>query len=242
MKGYQHLWLGLGMLLGCGCAYANYAPVEDAWQQPAAQQEQYKVRAGDSLYSIAWAYGLDYHDLAKANGLTEPFDLTVGQILVLRDKVVAKGPSKKPSGKHIARNIKPKKHASPNAKRRQYAKALVWHWPLKGKILSKFDPGDGEKGINIAGRLGASVRAGAAGRVVYSGRGVRGYGNLLIVKHNDEYMSAYAYNKKLLVKQGDKVRRGQVIAQVGQAPSGRAMLHFEIRKRGQSINPLRYLG
>ena len=115
-----------------------------------------------------------------------------------------------------------------------------WRWPAKGKVVTSFSRSGG-KGIDIAGKFGQTIVAASAGRVVYSGSGLIGYGQLIIVKHNKRYLSAYAHNNKILVKEGDTVTGGQRIAEMGRSGSNRAMLHFEIRRDGKPIDPLRYL-
>jgi len=115
-----------------------------------------------------------------------------------------------------------------------------WHWPANGSVVTTFS-NSGGKGIDIAGKLGQPILAAADGYVVYSGSGLIGYGQLIIVKHNKRYLSAYAHNNKLLVKEGDTVTGGQRIAEMGRSGSNRALLHFEIRKDGKPINPMRYL-
>ncbi|MGZ8094922.1 MAG: peptidoglycan DD-metalloendopeptidase family protein [Methylosarcina sp.] len=117
---------------------------------------------------------------------------------------------------------------------------LNFQWPLKGKIKKSFSQTD-NKGIDIIGNHGQTVRAAEAGKVVYSGQGLIGFGNLLIIKHNDDYLSAYANNSSLIVKEGQRVRKGQDIAKLGAALSKKAILHFEIRKNGKSVNPLSLL-
>lgn len=117
---------------------------------------------------------------------------------------------------------------------------LNFQWPIKGKILKPFAHAD-NKGIDIAGEKGQAVKAAEAGKVVYSGQGLFGYGNLLIIKHNDLYLSAYANNSELLVEEGHTVKKGEVVAKVGQAESSRASLHFEIRKNGKPVNPMIFL-
>ncbi|MFI3156620.1 MAG: peptidoglycan DD-metalloendopeptidase family protein [Methylococcaceae bacterium] len=114
---------------------------------------------------------------------------------------------------------------------------LNFQWPIKGKILKSFSPAD-NKGIDIAGEMGQDVSAAEAGKVVYSGQSLIGYGNLLIIKHNDLYLSAYANNSQLLIEEGRTVEKGEVIAKVGQAGSNKTSLHFEIRKNGKPVNPL----
>ncbi len=117
-----------------------------------------------------------------------------------------------------------------------------WVWPTKGKIIAKFSNREnGNKGIDIAGKAGTRVVAAADGKVVYYGNALRGYGNLVIIKHNDDYLSAYAHNRKVLVKEQEFVKAGQKIAEMGDSDSEQVMLHFEVRFRGKSVNPLKYL-
>ncbi len=120
--------------------------------------------------------------------------------------------------------------------------SLNWQWPVRGKVIRPFSlEMGGNKGIDIAGNLGEPVRAVAAGKVVYSGSGLRGYGNLIIIKHSDNYLSAYAYNQRLLVKEGEAVKAGAEIAKMGQNDMGCVLLHFEIRRNGKPVNPALYL-
>ena len=118
---------------------------------------------------------------------------------------------------------------------------LVWGWPTKGKVIAGFNENGGPKGVQIAGNLGQAIVASAPGRVVYTGNGLRGYGNLVIIKHNDTYLSAYAHNRVVLVKQGDVVTRGQKIAEMGKSDANRVMLHFEIRRMGKPVDPMKFL-
>jgi len=135
----------------------------------------------------------------------------------------------------VAKVSKPKTVVSNNK--------LSWAWPASGKLISTYSSSkSGQQGVNIGGSLGRNVRASEAGRVVYSGNGLRGYGNLIIIKHNDDYLSAYAYNQKLLVKEQQWVKAGQKIASMGNTgPNSGAELYFEIRYRGKPVNPMRYL-
>lgn len=119
--------------------------------------------------------------------------------------------------------------------------SVEWAWPVSGKILASFNDNSGSKGVDIAGTRGQPVHAAAAGKVVYSGAGLRGYGKLVIIKHNKTYLSAYAHNSQILVKEGQEVARGQKIAEVGDTDTDRTKLHFEIRKLGKPIDPMRYL-
>ncbi|MPZ46644.1 MAG: peptidoglycan DD-metalloendopeptidase family protein [Betaproteobacteria bacterium] len=119
--------------------------------------------------------------------------------------------------------------------------AVNWGWPTKGKVIAGFNENGGPKGVQIAGNLGQAIVASAPGRVVYTGSGLRGYGNLVIIKHNDTYLSAYAHNRSVLVKQGDAVTKGQKIAEMGDSDASRVMLHFEIRRLGKPVDPIKFL-
>ncbi|RPI43961.1 MAG: LysM peptidoglycan-binding domain-containing protein [Betaproteobacteria bacterium] len=121
------------------------------------------------------------------------------------------------------------------------ADAVAWAWPTTGKVVANFNENGGPKGLQIAGELGQAIRASAGGRVVYTGSGLRGYGNLVIIKHNNTYLSAYAHNRTVLVKQGDSVAKGQKIAEMGSSDASRVMLHFEIRRLGKPVDPMKFL-
>ncbi len=117
-----------------------------------------------------------------------------------------------------------------------------WQWPVKGKVVEYFsNRAQGNKGIDIAGRRGTNIKAAAKGKVVYAGNALRGYGKLIIVKHNDDYLSAYAHNDRILVKEQQQINRGDIISTMGDTDANKVMLHFEIRFRGKSVNPLKYL-
>jgi len=118
---------------------------------------------------------------------------------------------------------------------------VAWAWPTKGKVIANFNENGGPKGMQIAGEMGQAIHASAGGRVVYTGSGLRGYGNLVIIKHNNTYLSAYAHNRSVLVKQGDTVSRGQKIAEMGSSDASRVMLHFEIRRLGKPVDPTKFL-
>jgi lipoprotein NlpD len=119
---------------------------------------------------------------------------------------------------------------------------VFWSWPADGRLIRGYDAGSaGKKGIYIAGEEGEPVRAAAAGKVVYSGSGLSGYGRLIIIKHNNDFLSAYAHNRKLIAKEGQWVKKGEVIAQMGNTDTDRTQLHFEIRKRGRPVDPLHHL-
>lgn len=142
------------------------------------------------------------------------------------------------TAKQSTAQAKPKPKPAPSST----AKVSSWIWPTKGRVIKNFSAGDqGNKGIDIAGQRGQAIVATAKGTVVYSGNALRGYGNLVIVKHNDSYLSAYAHNDRLLVSEGQNVNAGQKIATMGSSGTNSVRLHFEIRYQGQSVNPKRYL-
>jgi len=214
------------------------------------------VRRGETLYAIAWRYDLDYRDLAKRNQIRAPFALKIGQSLRIAPYSSRKKPVKTTKYKNKAKKIaslrkkttrivsnrhKPHKlHKAHKAKHR-YHRVRHWKWPTKGKLVKRFSLREGSKGIDIAGWRGQPIRATAAGKVAYAGSGLRGYGLLLILKHNNDYLSAYAHNRKLLVREGQWIKVGQKIAEMGNSAKNHVMLHFEIRRAGKPVNPLWYL-
>ncbi len=251
------------MVSGC-LSDVSYAPVSNAWTSPKAKGSTYTVKKGDTLYSIAWGFGLDYRALAVANNLSSPYAIRPGEKLIMTTvahgayslsppkvtttkPAVASSPSKAvilqpvTSQRRVVKLYRPIKAV----KRKPALKvwpAPKWRKPAWGRVVQGFSNTlAGNKGINIAGRLGEPIWASSGGIVVYSGDGVRGYGNLVIIKHNNSYLSAYAYNQRSLVRVGQSVVPGQRIALMGRNTSGRAMLHFEIRKNGRPVNPMRYL-
>ncbi len=209
-----------------------------------------KVLRGDSVYSVAWRFGLDYQKIAKWNGLGKPYKVRPGQRLRLQPpgSSSSSGASQPaatlPAQSKPAAKPKPAKPAKP-AKATQPALPAnppgKWKWPAKGKLIGKFSRGKGQNGIRIAGAPGSAIRSTAAGEVVYAGEGLRGYGKLIIVKHSTAYLSAYAHNRKILVAEGERIRSGQQIAQMGSSGADRTMLHFEIRKNGKPVDPLQFL-
>ncbi len=202
----------------------------------------YQVKAGDTLYSIAWRYGLDYKQLASWNRIAVNSIIKPGQILKLYQP---RAKEAVPAEVASSTSVRVTKLKLPN----ENTKAVVanvdtsrWLWPTKGTILNTFSASKPDRrGIDIAGKLGQSVLATADGKVVYSGNGLSGYGNLIIIKHSDTYLSAYAYCQQRLVKEGTQVKAGMVIAKMGQHKIRTARLHFEIRKNGAPVDPLKYL-
>ena len=199
----------------------------------------YVVRKGDSLYSIAFRYGLDYKSLARINGVRSPYTIYVDQLIRLR--VSAKSPKKDSAPVATQSSTRPPSKVS-KAPPAPSALVASWRWPLKGEVINRFSLAQpANKGIDIAGDLGDTVRAAADGVVVYAGGNLRGYGQLVIVKNNDSFLSAYGNNEKMLVKEGEKVKAGKSIARVGKTAANVEMLHFEIRRDGKPVDPLRYL-
>ncbi|MBL1140711.1 MAG: peptidoglycan DD-metalloendopeptidase family protein [Proteobacteria bacterium] len=214
------------------------------------------VSEGDTLYSIAWRYNFDYKQVASWNQVKAPYTIYPGQLIRLKPVLKKKGVAlKKPQAstkKNVVKQPLPEKKPAPVkkpvkkvAKKTTVKPALPkgpvkWYWPTDGKIARTNSP-TSKKGLDILGRAGQRVKAAASGEVVYSGGGLLGYGKLIIIKHNETYLSAYAYNSKLLVKEGDRVKAGENISEMGQDHTGRTVLHFEIRKNGKPTNPSRYL-
>ncbi len=231
----------------------DYAPVTDVSMiEPLPHHGIYRVTAGETLYSIAWRYGLDYRYIAQRNHLTRPYHVQTGQILYLTRYAppvhktkplptpVIKQPIIKTATHTPHHTASPPLPAAPQIHDREPNQIIsFWRWPAYGRVIGTFSSHN--KGINVAGNLGDPIFATATGKVVYSGHGLRGYGNLIIIKHNGRFLSAYAYNSKVLVKEDDWVKGGQKIAEMGNTSSQRGLLHFEIRRNGQPVNPLIYL-
>lgn len=245
----KHYLLAALLLCLGACSSGSLAPVVIASPNLGNNNSSYRVNRGDTIYSIAWAYGLDYRALAAANHLGSTYQIRPGQVLTLRvGTVVNRSSSTRTSTQYQQSNFAVHQHhktavisrhrslrvASPTIKR--------WQWPVRGRVVMGFSSRlDGNHGIDIAGRVGQPVLASAGGRVVYAGSGIRGYGNLIIIKHNANYLTAYAYNHRLVVHLGEQVKAGQQIATVGRDNAGRPALHFEIRRNGKPVNPSRYL-
>ena len=206
----------------------------------------HRVQPGETLYSISWRYGLDYREVAGWNHIQSPYTIYNGQLLRVTS----------PAGSHRERETAPAAplpHAAPvmqgsaapliRSPPTGYTTTPIrWQWPVQGRLIQTFSETSlNRKGIDIGGKPGEPIRAAAAGSVVYAGSGLLNYGKLIILKHDDNYLSAYAYNRSLLVKEGDMVAAGQQIAVMGNKASGDAMLHFEIRYDGRPINPLKFL-
>ena len=230
------------------------APAAPASTRPASQKpakpplsgDSYTVQAGDTLFGIAFRAGQNFRDVAAWNGIDEPYTIRIGQRLRLSppangisQKPPANGAPKKPQTvPPVPQTAQP---ATPKAPEPMLSN-IAWQWPTQGEIIGRFVVDDKTRqGINIAGKPGQEIHAAADGVVVYSGTGLIGYGELLIVKHGNEWISAYAHNSKRLVAEGVKVKAGQHIADMGDTGSISTMLHFEIRRNGKPVDPLLYL-
>lgn len=210
------------------------------------------VEKGDTLYSIAWRYDFDFKSVARWNQINPPHTIFPGQIIRLKPPLSKKGESLKPApaAKKITPKQRPKatpaKKPTVTAKKKTKPQPVLskgpvkWTWPAAGKLVKSNSP-TSKKGIDISGKAGQLIKAAGAGEVVYSGSGLLGYGKLIIIKHSETYLSAYAYNSKLLVKEGDRVNAGQGISEMGKDHTGRNILHFEIRKNGKPVSPRQYL-
>ena len=193
------------------------------------------VVAGDTLYSIAADVGIHYRQLAEWNNIRHPYVIRPGQRLrVIRPGKLATATQQRSTKSPSRAKTLPK--APPKA-----TATGPWVWPTDGPILARFTPNGANKGLDIGGNRGQTVRAAAAGQVVYQGSGLRGYGQLIIVKHNGEFLSAYAHCDRIYVEEGDVIKVGQKIAAMGGSGADRVKLHFEIRYRGSPVDPLKYL-
>ena len=259
----------------------------------------YVVQKGDTLYSIAFNHGLDYHEIADLNGIQNPGMIKAGQEIRLLPDAAAVAAKPAPETKPVAEikpaaEIKPQEtpvQNQPKVAKLPYSEQAVaeiekmqemaqkpglvaaipvapaktepkpepkpetatngvgegdedtveWGMPTNGKVIGGFSESANQKGIDVAGKRGQAVVASAAGKVVYSGSGLRGYGKLVIIKHNKTYLSAYAHNDQLLVKEGQSVTKGQKIAEMGSTDTDQVKLHFEIRKLGKPVDPAEHL-
>ena len=213
----------------------------------------YRVKRGDTLLRIALDNGQSYRDIAAWNNITDPNLIEVDQLLRVRPPPgphVSTKPIEplKPADSKDAKPAADKKAAPKKVEEKEVAEAkadavdppIKLSWPAKGKVVEEFSEGK-NKGIDIAGKLGEPIQAASDGKVVYAGNSLRGYGNLVIVKHDNTYLTAYAHNRSLLVKEGDTVRKGQRIAEMGDSDANMVKLHFEVRVNGKPVNPMQFL-
>jgi lipoprotein NlpD len=250
---------------------AAAAPLRQAPRSSAPAGGSYLVKRGDTLYSIAFRFGVDPRRLAEWNGLANPDRIYVGQSLRLAPTTSAAASAARPQSP-LARSApapepradapqptsqsgkqQPAPAAAPSIAEVRPAETTVsavagsrsvsgiaWQWPASGKTRRAV-AASGSEGLEILGTRGQPVHAAASGQVVYSGNGLRGYGELIIIKHSDTFLSAYAHNDKRLVNEGASVKAGQQIAQMGDSEASEVMVHFEIRKSGKAVSPLQFL-
>jgi lipoprotein NlpD len=234
-----------------------------AQKRPTVTSGQYLVQRGDTLYSIAFRFGWDWKALAARNGIAPPYLIRVGQVIRFDGRQPARAPivATTPVVTPAAPASRPSAPIqAPPARKQSVAPAPIkatpatapvqavqrstsgWAWPSNGALIGRFSSnGSLNKGIDIAGELGQPVLAASDGSVVYAGSGLRGYGELVIIKHSDTYVSAYGHNRRLLVREGQQVKAGQTIAEMGSTGADRVKLHFEIRRQGKPVDPLQYL-
>ncbi|MCK2113430.1 peptidoglycan DD-metalloendopeptidase family protein [Pseudomonas sp. CAH-1] len=266
-SGFKLLVIALAMgtlLVGCSSTGSNSARVVDrnssAPKRPTVTSGQYVVKPGDTLFSIAFRYGWDYKELAARNGIAPPYTIRPGQAIRFSSgsgssTTVVSGPSSSSrttvTRRPVTAPVSSSKPATPAGTVSAPVVATVpaaeravggWTWPANGVLIGKFaSNGSLNKGIDIAGDLGQPVFAASDGAVVYAGSGLRGYGELIIIKHSDTYVSAYGHNRRLLVREGQQVKAGQSIAEMGSTGTDRVKLHFEIRRQGKPVDPLQFL-
>ncbi len=260
---------GVGAPVVIGVPGTGVVPPVLPGSENVGQPGYYVVRPGDTLIRIGLEHGQNWRDLVRWNALPNANALEVGQVLrvIPPAPVVVAAPaangvvvSSVPAGSAVPVNPasgapaplasgpvpatgvagSPTAAATPPVAAAAAEEELGWIWPVPGNVLAGYDESK-NKGIDLNGRAGESVLASADGRVVYAGSGLRGYGNLIILKHNNVFLSAYAHNQVLLVKEDQTVAKGQKIAEMGSTDSDRVKLHFEIRRQGKPVDPLKYL-
>ena len=217
--------LGIVMLLSVGLLLAGCSGSKSS-DTGTYSGSVYTVKRGDTLYRISRTTGTSVKELARLNGISPPYTIEVGQKLKLGGaknssstrKSTAKSTTKTPVGQRC------------------------WLWPTTGKVIMPYSTADGgNKGIDISAPRGTPIYAAGAGKVVYVGNQLRGYGNLIMIKHSEDYITAYAHNDTMLVNNGQSVKAGQKIATMGSTDAASVRLHFQIRYRATAIDPLRYL-
>lgn len=235
------------LLLNVGCSTtprakpANVVDRSGGGSEP-APPGYYRVKRGDTLARIALDNGQSPRDLAQWNNLSNPNLIEVGDLILVKPPANSRM-TVKPIPKTAIDAPKadaPKVDAAKEAPKEVVAEpGIRLSWPAKGKVTEEFS--EKTKGIDIAGKLGEPITAASDGKVVYAGNSLRGYGNLVIIKHDNTYLTAYAHNRTLSVKEGDPVKKGQKIAEMGDTDTNSVKLHFELRVNGKPVNPTPYL-
>ncbi|MDN5937968.1 MAG: peptidoglycan DD-metalloendopeptidase family protein [Salinisphaera sp.] len=259
----HHRWIRLtALLIAAGVVLLSGCSIRAAFRP-----EVYQVARGDTLYSIAWEHGIPWQRLASWNQIPAPYTIYPGQILSLDpylppaylpsargaatrdedaggDREMDHHPQAEPAARAqvtVAPSAPPAVGVEQPAPPPAGASAIGWRWPAQGPVVHDYDPDQARHGIDIGGHRGDPVLAAGDGAVVYSGSGLKGYGNLIIIKHSRHYLSAYGFNRRLLVTQGEQVHAGQRIAVMGVGPQRQPMLHFEVRRDGTPVDPKRVL-
>ena len=259
--------IGIAALASCS-SVGNRAPVVDRLpvknpESTVSSDGYYSVKPGDTLFKIASNLGMDWRELARMNGLGDPNRLNVGQKLLVQNVQGVQPNASLPSSEgdsgvvvtpippvSISRPIDPVPatpvepikppsiEAGPSVTNKTNVSGFVW--PHSGEVIQHYKAGT-NKGIDLSAKIGDPVVSSMAGKVVYAGNALRGYGNLVILKHSESLLTAYAHNRTLLVKEGETVKKGQKIAEAGQSDSDRPKVHFEVRKQGKPVDPMEYL-
>ncbi len=261
--------IAAAVLAGCGGTSLNKAPVEDrgasAGRTPssttsttpakvdpatlpgaenAGKPGYYTVKPGETLMRIASDHGQNWRDIARWSNLENPNVIEVGQVLRVVPPTSSTVTAAAPVAPAVAGSASAAPAPAPAPAAAEPAgpadSSIAFIWPASGTVVATFDDAR-NKGVDIGGKAGDPVVAAADGRVIYSGAGLRGYGNLILIKHNNTYLTAYAHNQTLLVKDDQVVRKGQKIAEMGSSDADRVKLHFEVRRQGKPVDPSRYL-
>ncbi|GAB3388258.1 M23 peptidase family protein [Azotobacter armeniacus] len=255
------------LLAGCASSSRDSVQVVERQEAPRVTGGHHVVSRGESISSIAMRYGWEWQELAARNGISAPYVIHPGQKIYFSParQISTSQPARRPTPSGAAAPAAPA--ATPSAvatapvkpaEEKVQAKSATmapgsqaaapsrspsgWSWPADGLLVGRFSSnGSLNKGIDIGGQLGQPVLAASDGSVVYAGGGLRGYGELIIIKHSDIYVSAYGHNRRLLVREGQQVKAGQTIAEMGSTGTDRVKLHFEIRRQGKPVDPLQYL-
>ena len=243
------------IILVTGCSSHNSAPISSRSAPPSNRILVHQVEPGETLYSIAWRYDLDFRKLARANGIREPFVISRGQLVSLDTSKISSAAAKTvnksakksqiavpkaktsvaASAPKVTKTLKNK--AKPASSPVVYGTNWQWKWPIKGKVVESYSLPKLHKGIKIKSVSRAAVRSSAPGVVVYAGEGLRGYGKLVIIKHSEILLSAYAHNDQIMVREGQTVRQTEIISRLGSDGT----MYFEIRKDGYPVDPVTYL-
>lgn len=267
---FPRILCGLSVLVFGACSTRLVqAPISDRFEASALASQlvsmpappgYYRVKPGDTVYRIALENGQHYQDIVAWNNLPSPSQVAVNQLLrvtppgvepapptpgvstapVVDDAVEVRSLESSPAANSYG-VAPPIASIAPGAQTPAAAAAVIaFSWPVRGPVLDTFNELK-NKGLDIGGVVGTPISAAAEGRVVYAGNGLRGYGNLIIIKHDATFLTAYAHNRALFVKEGEAVAKGQKIAEMGNSDANRVMLHFEVRQQGKPVDPMKYL-